>query len=65
MPTTEDGEFKGQIRDIQNESSFTLSEKEMLHFIPWDKVKTMKVILEKIEYIVSDDDSTIKKTDQV
>jgi len=39
---TESGEVEGQLRDIINKSLVTLSDKNELKIVPWDKIQTME-----------------------
>jgi hypothetical protein len=41
--TTQFGEIKGQLKDIQNRTFTVFSEKNMLSILPWDKVEIMGV----------------------
>ena len=40
---TENGEIKGQLRDIQNKSLVTLIENGIMKTVPWDKIEIMEV----------------------
>ena len=40
---TENGEIKGQLKDILNKSMVTLSEDNTLKMIQWDKIETIEI----------------------
>lgn len=52
---TGNGEIEGQIKEIRNKSLITLSEKNVLTLVPWDKIEIMEAMQPVIyEYAVHD-----------